>query len=281
MNWFVLTIISAVAYAAAEIISKYVSTKKSEPVFIGIIAAAFTTFISFQYASLDALTVPSDVGALAGLVASAGLVAVGIVTYYEGLKASDVSEFGLLSRVRTPLVVLGGILLFRERFDFFQVIGTILVLYAVFLLSWEGGKFRFGRGARFAIVTAVLFGAGALIDKAIISHYSASMYTFLIYLLTVAFMLPLAFSRFIEGTKLPDLKTIGILGVVGTLYGISAYCIYAAYLADGPVSLVSLASQFEIPITVFWGIFILKESKNAWKKLLSMALLVIGIVLLK
>lgn len=281
MNWFILTIVSAITYGAAEIISKYLSDKKSEPVFLGIIAAAFTTFVTFQFATLEAMKIPTNVWALAGLVASAALVAVGIITYYEGLKNSDVSEFALFSRSRTLLVVLGGILIFRERFGFVQIIGAVLVLYGVFLLSWEGGKFHFGRGSKFAIATAVLFSLGVLFDKAVISYYTASMYTFLNYFFTTAFLFPLACSRYIEGVKLPNKSTIGILFIVGTLYGISAYCIYAAYLASGPVSLVTLASQFEIPITVLWGIFLLKEHKKIYPKLISMAVLIVGIILLK
>jgi drug/metabolite transporter (DMT)-like permease len=281
MNWFVYAIISAVTYATAEIMSKYVSDKKSEPVFIGIIAAFFTTVISFQFASWEPMILPTSAWALAGLVASAAFVAIGIVTYYAGLKYSDVSEFALLSRSKTPLMVLGGILLFREHFSLFQVIGAVLVLYSVFLLSWEGGKFHFGPGARFAIATAILFCLGSLCDKAVISSYSAIMYTFLIYLLTVAFMFPLAVSRFIEGAKLPKMSTVGLLVIIGALYGISAYCIFAAYLVQGPVSLVTLASQFEIPIAVLWGIFILKERKKVFSKVISMALLIIGIILLK
>ena len=282
MNWFFLTIISAVAYAAAEIIGKYVSDKKSEPVFIGIIAAMFTAFMTFQFASTEgALKVPSNVWALAGLVASAACVAIGIVTYYEGLKNSDVSEFGLLSRSRALLVVIGGILIFHERFNFLQIIGAVLVLYGVFLLSWEGGKFHFGRGAKFAIATAVLFSIGFLFDKAVISFYTAMTYTFLNYFLVVAFMLPLAFSRYVEGSRLPKKSTIGLLFIVGTLYGVAAYCIYAAFLATGPVSLISLISQLEIPITVLWGIFMLKEEKRMLPKFASMALLILGIILLK
>lgn len=281
MNWLTLTIISAIAYAVAEIIGKYVSDEKSEPVFIGIMAAFFTTLMSFQFATFEPMRVPSNVWALAGLVGSAALVAVGIITYYEGLKHSDVSEFGLLSRSRTLMVVIAGIVLFQERFNFVQVMGAIFIVYSVFILSWEGGKFRFGKGAKFALATSFLFALGALFDKAVISYYSAIMYTFLIYLLAVTFMLPLAFSRFLEGAKLPSMRTVGLQFVAGCLYGASAYCIYAAYLANGPISLVTLVSQLEIPITIIWGIFMMKENKRVIPKLLSMALLIVGIILLK
>ena len=67
----------------------------------------------------------------------------------------------------------------------------------------------------------------------------------------------------------------------GSLYGISAYCIYAAFLARGPLSLVSLASQLEIPITILWGIFIMRENKKIFPKFISMALLILGIILLR
>jgi drug/metabolite transporter (DMT)-like permease len=281
MQWFVLAVVSAVTYASAEIIGKYVSDEKSEPVFIGIIAAAFTTLVTFQYASLELLVMSSNVWAFAGLIISAAFVAIGIVTYYEGLKHSDVSEFGLLSRSRALLVVLGGIVLFRETFNVVQIIGATLVLYGIFLLSWEGGKFRFGTGARFALATAVLFGLGSLCDKAVIGFYTPRMYTFLNYLLTVAFMFPLAISRYIEGAKLPRRRTTAVLFVVGTLYGISAYCIYAAYAVNGPVSLVTIASQVEIPVTVLWGILMMNERKRLATKLFAMAILVVGVVCLK
>jgi drug/metabolite transporter (DMT)-like permease len=281
MNWFIFTIISAVAYAAAEIIGKYVSDEKSEPVFIGIISAAFTTLVMFQFASFEPLVLPSNAFAFAGLVASAALVAIGIVTYFEGLKHSDVSEFGLLSRSRTLLVVIGGIMLFRERFNILQIIGATCVLYGMFLISWEGGTFHFGKGAKFALATAVLFGLGALCDKAVISQYTPRMYTFLNYLLTVAFMFPLAVSRFIEGAKMPGRITIAVLFIVGALYGISAYCIYAAYAVNGPISLVAVASQIEIPITVLWGILVFNERKRFVSKLIAMSVLTVGVILLK
>lgn len=281
MNWLTLTIISAVTYAVAEIVGKYVSDEKSEPVFIGIIAAFFTTIMSFQFASFEPMKVPSNVWALAGMVASSALVALGIITYYEGLKHSDISEFGLLSRSRTLMMVLGGIFFFQERFSFIQIIGSVIILYSVFLLSWKGGKFRFGKGAKFALATAVLFALGALFDKAVITYYTPIMYTFLMYLLTVAFMLPLAFYRFLEGAKFPKAKTVGLLFIAGSLYGVSAYCIYTAYFVGGSISLVTLASQLEIPITIIWGIFMMKENKRIIPKLISMALLIIGIILLK
>ncbi len=281
MNWLTFTIISAVTYAVGEIIGKYVSDENSEPVFIGIIAAFFTTVMSFQFATFGPIKVPTNLWALSGLVGSAALVAMGIITYYEGLKHSDVSEFALLSRSRTLFVVVAGIVLFGERFNVMQVIGGIVILYSVFILSWEGGKFRFGKGAKYALVTSVLFAGGAVFDKAVISQFTAIMYTFLVYLLTVAFMLPLAFTRLIEGARLPSARTVGLQFVAGCLYGVSAYSIYAAYLANGPISLVTLASQLEIPITILWGILMMNEKKRMIPKLFSMILLIIGIILLK
>jgi drug/metabolite transporter (DMT)-like permease len=262
-------------------VGKYVSDEKSEPVFIGIISAFFTTIVTFLVASQVPMIVPTSVWALAGLVASAAFVAIGIITYYEGLKHSDISEFGLLSRSKTLLMVIAGVVLFRERFTFLQVIGAVFILYSVFVLSWEGGKFKFGKGAKFALATSLLFSVGFVFDKAVISYYSAIMYTFLLYLLTTAFLLPLAFSRVLDGVKMPNIKTIGLQFVAGVMYGVSAYCIYAAFLVNGPISFVTLASQLEIPITILWGIFMLKEKRRVLPKLASMALLIVGIILLR
>lgn len=281
MNWFFLTIISAVTYAAAEIIGKYISDKKSEPVFVGIIAAGFTAAASLLFAVWESPAIPTNILAIIGLVISGALVAIGIMTYYEGLKHSDVSEFSLFSRTRTLIIIIGGLVFFRERFTLLQAIGGLLVLCGVFFLSWEGKGVHFGRGAKFALATAVLFGIGALIDKAVIPYFTAMMYTFLIYLFTVIFMIPLVVWRVKKKAILPKPSTIRLLSIVGVLYGVSAYCVYAAYLQSGPASLVTLVSQLEIPITVLWGIYLMKERKKVFSKLMSMALLILGIVLLK
>lgn len=281
MNWFFLTVVSAVTYAVAEIIGKYLSDEKSEPVFIGIIAAGFTTAVSLLFAVWESPVIPANTWAITGLVASGALVAVGVMTYYEGLKHSDVSEFSLFSRSRTLIIVIGGLMFFRERFTPLQAVGGLLVLCGVFFLSWEGKSVHFGKGAKYALATAVLFGLGALIDKAVIPYYTAMMYTFLIYLFTMIFMIPLVVWRLRKGAQWPKRPTVGLLSVVGTLYGMSAYCVYAAYLQSGPASLVTLVSQLEIPITVLWGIYLMKERKKIFSKLISMALLILGIVLLK
>ena len=281
MNWLILTLVSAVAYAFAEIIGKYVSDEKSEPLFIGIISALFTTVTSLFFVAFEPIKLPSNIWAFGGLVASSAFVAIGIIAYYGGLKHSDISEFGLLSRTSILMRVLGGMLLFQERFSIFQSFGCVLILASIFSLSWEGTKLRFGKGARFALITAVLFTCGSLIDKAVISYYSPVLYTFLIYLFTVLFMLPLAVLHFKKGAHLPKINTMRALFFTGSLYGISAYCIYAAFLARGPLSLVSLASQLEIPITILWGIFIMRENKKIFPKFISMALLILGIILLR
>jgi len=177
--------------------------------------------------------------------------------------------------------VLGGVLLFQEKFSALQLVGGLLIMVSVFSLTWEGKKFHFGKGSRLALITAVLFTFGALFDKAVISSFSPILYTFLVYLFTVLFMFPVAYIHYRKGARLPKKKTITALFFTGSLYGISAYCIYAAYLSNGPIALVSLASQLEIPITILWGIFIMKEQKRMIPKLISMALLIIGIMMLK
>jgi len=281
MTWLILTLISAVFYAFAAIIGKYISDEQSKPLFIGIIAAFFTTLVSFVFVVFEPIKLPSNGWAFAGLILSAAFVAVGIVTYYEGLKHSDISEFGLLSRSSILMRVVGGVVLFQEKFSSFQIVGGIIILLSVFSLSWEGAKFRFGKGSKFAIITALLFTLGTFFDKAVIFYYSPMMYTFLVYLFTVVFMFPLAFSHFRQGIKLPKKETVRALFFPGSFYGISAYCIYVAYSIKGPLSLISLASQLEIPITILWGIFILKEKQRIIPKLISMGLLIFGIILLQ
>ena len=135
MNWLILTLVSAVAYAFAEIIGKYVSDEKSEPLFIGIISALFTTVTSLFFVAFEPIKLPSNIWAFGGLVASSAFVAIGIIAYYGGLKHSDISEFGLLSRTSILMRVLGGMLLFQERFSIFQSFGCVLILASIFSLS--------------------------------------------------------------------------------------------------------------------------------------------------
>jgi len=208
-------------------------------------------------------------------------VSVGIITYYSGLKYSDVSEFALLSRSGSLIIIVGGFFLFGERFNLAQIIGMVMVLLAVSLLSWEGKRFHFGKGSKYALITAFLFALGALCDKAVISYFSTGIYTFLVYLCTVVCMMPFAVHQYSQQRHLPGKDSLKKLVFTGLFYGISAYGIYAAYNSDGSVGLISLISQLQIPIAVLWGILILRERKRLITKFSAMRIMILGVILLK
>jgi drug/metabolite transporter (DMT)-like permease len=214
-----------------------------------------------------------------GLLASGFIYSISVLTFYAALKHSDISEFGIFTRVVVIVEFFGGIILFHEKLFPLQILGTICLIVGVIILSYKKGKLNLHKGNVYALATAVLGGIGGLIDKAIIGNFSVVIYTGLIYLVISILLLPLFFNNLRKKIQIPGSKFLTILTVASIMYTFSAMLYYKSYQI-GYISLTGIVSQIQIPLVVLYGIFIFKEKEKIWQKLAATGLMIIGAYLL-
>jgi uncharacterized membrane protein len=153
-------------------------------------------------------------------------------------------------------------------------IGAVLIIY-------QKRNIRVSRGSILALGTALLFGIGALIDKAIIHNFSAIFYTGFNYLVTTLFLLVPTYLRFRKTRIVPNQKTHGFMLFSALFYSLSAFSFYSSYHNQGYVSLTGIIGQLQIPLVVLYGIIILREKGNLVKKISATVLMIIGAYLLR
>jgi uncharacterized membrane protein len=281
MNWFYYSLGGAIFYAIAEIIGKYLADEKSEPVYLSILGTFYAAVVALSVAFLTRQGVMNFAPvAVIGLVVSSFVYALGCITYYAALKNCEISEFVLLTRVQVIVVFIGGLLIFHETMGILKIIGSLSVIIGIILISYRKSGFQITKGAVWALITALLFGAGALIDKAIIKNFTALLYTGLNYAFSTIFLAAPAIYLVKKQKQLPSAKIHSFMFISAVFYAFSAAAFFSSYLNKGYVSLTSIIGQLQIPLVILYGLIILKEKQNIWQKIVATLMMIIGAYLL-
>ena len=281
MTWLLFALVAALCYAIADIIGKYIADKKSDPILLGVLANFYAGITSLVFIFFEPIKITYAFPIFLGIAIAALMYAVGTITYYSSLKITPISEFSLLTRSSAFITFLGGIIFFQETLSTFQAIGVILIITAIISLTWNGKKISLHKGSILALVTALVFAIGALIDKSIYANFSKAVYIALGYFVTTAFLLPVVPQAWKKSETKPKLKTHLLLFTTSSLFAVAAFLVFSAYNAHGPISLTQLLTQFRIPIVVLYGFIILKERDRLPQKIISTILLIIGSYLLQ
>jgi drug/metabolite transporter (DMT)-like permease len=281
MDWAVYAILSAVLYAVAEIIGKYLSDPESEPVYISFFANIYAAFAAMIVAILywNPIDIP-PINSIVGLFGSGFLCAIGTLFYWKALRQLDISEFAFFTRMQLLLVFLGGIIIYRETFALVQMVGAVCIIFGSILICQKKGQIRISSGARLAISSSVFFAGEVMIDRAIIKSYTPQLYTALLYLVISICLAYPAIRLMKIKRKIPKTGPQLILFLASCFYVISAISYYSSYTHGGTVALTAVISQLQIPLVVFYGIFILREKENIPQKISATFFMIIGAILL-
>jgi uncharacterized membrane protein len=282
MNWFTASLIATVTYAIGSIIGKYVSNDTSEPIHTGVLTVIFCSIFGFISAwVLGGIQISFGQREIITLVVSGLFWALGNFAFYKALKISDISEFGLFTRLTVVIQVIGGIFFFHEVIRSWQTVGIVFVGIGILILSMKEWKVRFSSGNILAGISAILFGIGSLIDKLLVQHTSPSLYTGLLYFVITLMMIPSSLhTRYIKQISFPSRRSVGFIALSSLLYTVSGIAMYYVFQI-GTISLLGVIMQIEIPILVFWGILVLGEREKIVQKCIAMVLVIIGTYLLQ
>lgn len=281
MSWFIYASVAAGFYAAAEIISKYISSPGSKPIYLGLFSNLFAFAVSLIFTFTTPIEFRPEFGAVLGIIVSGALYAGSTLAYFASLKITDVSEFSLLSRSRLLFVIIGGMIIYHEHIVGFQWVSIILIITGVVLVNYTGKSIRFHRGSWLAIIVAVLIAAGVLIDKYSVAYFSPALYASINYLVTIICLIPFAVRAYSGGAALPRISSMRLMMISSALYAVSNFSFMSAYKYEGKVSLVQLISQLQIPIIVSYGVIVLKERTNVVQKILAAVLIILGTLLIR
>ncbi|MFN8258848.1 MAG: EamA family transporter [Bacteroidales bacterium] len=194
----------------------------------------------------------------------------------------------LVSAIRSssPIwTLLGAILIFNEKLNFFQWAGIIITVFFYYHFSkfgqQEGIKLRGNKWVIFSVLATLLGSISALFDKYLVIHYNrmAMQAWFAIYM--PVFLLPflLLENKFftLSGTKFKWRSSILFIGISLVM---ADFVYFLALSQTGAmISMVSALRRTSVVFTFFMAGLILKE-KNIAKKMLVLAGILSGIGLI-
>ena len=302
MSWFFIALAAPFLWSLVNIIDKYLIAKyiKKQSGFGGL--TIFTSLIGIPAALLIGLFTVGifQVNILDKvlLLGVGGIMVVWVYLYFLALDIEDVSTVALWFLTIPIFGYILGYIFLGETLSFQQIIGSLIILFGLFLISvnWNGhnNKFKWKflayiLGSCFLIaVTSVIFKYVAVIDSFWVSSFwqylGLSVFGILVYC-----FIPRYRREFKSMVKNRG-KNIFALTAIGEIFNIGGnlFSNYALLLA--PVALVCIVDSFQpaiiFLITIFCTFFlpnIVKENLNKRALLLkaiNIVIMLIGSVVL-
>lgn len=204
---------------------------------------------------------------------------------YFAVKHLPLTITGPINATRPVMTLVGALLIFGERLNFYQWIGVILTIVSFFLLSATGKKeginFRQNKWIFFIFVAAILGAASGLYDKYLMQRISSTSVQFwynlyqciMMFVILVILWYPKRKNSTVFSWKWSILLVSLFLTIADFVY------FYALTDPDAMISIVSMVRRSSVVVSFIGGMFVFHE-KNLKGKAIDLILIIIGMFFL-
>ncbi|KKP62956.1 MAG: hypothetical protein UR56_C0003G0063 [Candidatus Roizmanbacteria bacterium GW2011_GWC2_34_23] len=282
MTWLYLSLGSALSFASLTLLSRVVSVKSKNPralsIVFNLIAFLMALMIFFITGANKNFSLPTKFEPY--LYLSIACLFYGLyerIRFYvaQVLEASLVS---IINNISLAVAFFTAAFIYSEVMTINKIGGFLLILTALFLVSVNKVSKINRRGILLAILANVFLGIGWALDKKGVIFFSPETYNVLVWFfpLFVLYFPYLKFSDIKKEIKISSWK-IALL----SLFNVIGYFIQLKAQALADATRVIPIVQTSTLLTVIFGIFILKEKDNLFKKIFAGIIAIGGVFLLR
>lgn len=204
---------------------------------------------------------------------------------YFAIKHLPLTIAGPINATRPVMVLVGAMLVFGERLNLYQWIGTGFAIVSFFLLSVSGKKeginFKSNKWIFLLVLAAVLGAVSGLYDKYLLKHIDRMIVQswFNVYQMIImgAIVLFLWYPKRRSTTKFSWKWSILLISIFLSAADFAYY--YALSYDDSMISVVSMVRRSSVLVSFIGGVFLFKE-KNIKGKVIDLLLVLIGMLFL-
>jgi len=299
MSWLFFIIASVVFVAISNILQRTIlkNTKESN-------TFAYTLLFQFGFAftillvllltggvSVSGIFIELSAKTLLLILVSAVLWAVSVVYKFKAVHIIEASILAVLTPLENIIIVILGVLLLHEVITTKTLFGMFLILFAVFLVIFADVNIKFNfkrlknvsiKGIVFALISLISAGVAVVVDAMVLQTFPVLLYLFISSFLSSVLMLTFGKNAYnLQQIKsLFSSKGFYKMYLFVMFYVLQAIFYYQAFKVGGPISYISIISDFSIILTVIFAIIFLKERRFLFRKLLAGIISVLGIILL-
>ena len=204
---------------------------------------------------------------------------------YFATKHLPLTITGPINATRPVMTLVGALLIFGERLNFYQWIGVLLTIVSFFLLSATGKKeginFRQNKWILFIFIAAVLGAFSGLYDKYLMQKFSSTAVQFWYNLYQCIMMLVvliiLWYPKREKSTPFSWKWSILLVSLFLTIADFVYF--YALSDPDAMISIVSMVRRGSVVVSFIGGVLFFHE-KNLKGKAIDLVLIIIGMFFL-
>lgn len=197
---------------------------------------------------------------------------------YVAQKHIDAGISSVVSNIYTPITIILSSILIHEGLTQPQILGTILLLVALFVISKKHriGRFRFDKYFLLMLASGAMLGVVLVAERALQKATGFSAGTMLSWWSQCLFLglATLAVKSKHNYTKKDVITTGSLRFLQGLSYVILVYVV-------GNLSLVSSVTTFKVVLIFLAAAIFLKEREDIGRKIVGSIIAVIGLLLMK
>ncbi len=281
MSWFFLILLSVVIVSFANILQKsLMKDDKSDPISYSIIFAFLLGFINLVVALTFGFHFPVLHIGLVAFPIAAILWGVGTIFYFKALQLLESSEVTILASVRSLITIAASLLFLGESFSVQKLMGTVIVLFSIFIVTNLKHGIKFNRGIFYTFGMVLFYGLAVVFDVVNLRSTDPLSYLALVNIL-IGIILLLIFPKAIKKMKVFASKSFLRKMLPLSAFSSAQAIAYYFALAKGPASQIAPIGQAQVIITILLAVIILKERDNLLRKVIAAVLVMIGVILLR
>lgn len=251
----------------------------------------FIPFILISYLSPDILqgslfyVPPIDIKSHGLIFLKSMIVLTSWIFGYYGIKHLPITLVGPINATRPVMVLVGAMLLFGERLNFYQWIGVLLAISSLYMLSRSGKKegidFVRNKWILFVALAAVAGAASGLYDRFLLRIVEPMVVQswFNIYqvLIMGSILMLIWYPKRKENTPFQWKWSILCISIFLSIADFAYF--YALSFEDSMISIVSMVRRGSVLVSFLFGALVFKE-KNLKSKAIDLVLVLLGMIFL-
>lgn len=278
MSWVALAWTSVFLFTIFNLLQRVIAvdTKNARTAsfVFNLTAGVISIFIFMVSGKLGNITLPSQKEAWIYLLIALFFYGMSERLRFTAAKLLDASVFSTITNISIPIAFIGSIFLYQETITLYKILGTIIILAALTLVSFEKNKQLSARGVAITIVYSVCLALAWMLDKKGALYFSPVIYSVFVWVfpLIVIFLPYIKPGDIWKEYKLSSWKTILLSTVC-----VAGYLMQLNAVTQTEASRVIPIVQTSTLTTIIAGTIILKERRNIAKKIIAGILAVAGV----
>jgi transporter family protein len=294
MMWAILAFVSAALLGCYDFFKK-VSLKDNSVLVVLFLNTLFSTIIFLPFILLSwagniddgLLYVPEGtIHQHLLLVLKAVIVLSSWLCGYIGIKHLPITIVSPIQATRPVLVLLGALLLFGEKLNFYQWVGVLTAILSFYLLSRSGKRegidFKHNRWVFFVIMAALLGAVSALYDKYLM-RYLEPMFVqswFNLYQCLMMGFIVLVMTLLTKNSTKKIFTWRWTIPLISLFLAAADFCYFSALAQeDALIAVVSMIRRGSVVVSFAFGALLLRE-KNLKSKAVDLLFILIGLFFL-